>query len=195
MRTSIRSVVVVAIVLAMSLMGCAAGASGAPSLAPTVAVTNAPTEGPTATPDACAAANLTTLTKGKLTLGADNPAYPPYYEATDPKPAGSKWELGDPANGKGLESATAYAVAKALYMIAVVLPLSAAVAVLVAEAARIVKPGGAIVRSRSRKISKFSWWSFEISLEIRARVFPSGMEPSLETSNTVTPASCAICLR
>jgi polar amino acid transport system substrate-binding protein len=114
MRTSIRSVVVVPIVLAMALMACGAGASLAPSIAPTVAATLAPTEGPSPTPDACAAANLTTLTAGKLTIGADNPAFPPYFQETTPKPAGSVWELGDPTNGKGLESATAYAVAKAL---------------------------------------------------------------------------------
>ena len=111
---SIRSVVVVPIVLAMALMGCGAGASLAPSIAPTVSATLAPTEGPSPTPDACAAANLTTLTAGKLTIGADNPAFPPYFQETTPKPAGSVWELGDPTNGKGLESATAYAVAKAL---------------------------------------------------------------------------------
>ncbi len=114
MRTSIRSVVVVPIVLAMALMGCGAGASLAPSIAPTVAATVAPTEAPSPTPDACAAANLKTLTAGKLTIGADNPAFPPYFYSTDPKPAGSVWELGDPTNGKGLEAATAYAVAKAL---------------------------------------------------------------------------------
>jgi polar amino acid transport system substrate-binding protein len=114
MRTSIRSVVIVPIVLAMALMGCGGGASLAPSIAPTVAATIAPTEAPSPTANACAAANLKTLTSGKLTIGADNPAYPPYYQPTDPKPAGSIWELGDPTNGKGLESATAYAVAKAL---------------------------------------------------------------------------------
>jgi polar amino acid transport system substrate-binding protein len=114
MRTSIRSFIVVPIVLAMALMGCAGAASLAPSIAPSVAATTTPTEGPSPTPDACAAANLTTLTKGKLTIGADNPAFPPYFQETTPKPAGSVWELGDPTNGKGLESATAYAVAKAL---------------------------------------------------------------------------------
>ncbi|HEV2005791.1 MAG TPA: ABC transporter substrate-binding protein [Candidatus Limnocylindrales bacterium] len=114
MRTIIRSVVVVPIVLAIALVGCGAGASLAPSIGPTVAATVAPTEGPSPTPDACAAANLTTLTAGKLTVGADNPAFPPYFQETTPKPASSVWELGDPTNGKGLESATAYAVAKAL---------------------------------------------------------------------------------
>jgi polar amino acid transport system substrate-binding protein len=55
---------------------------------------------------------LTTLAAGKLTVGADNPAYPPYYQIDDP--AVAPWELGNPTNGKGLESATAYAVAERL---------------------------------------------------------------------------------
>ncbi len=114
MRPSIRSVVVVPIVLAMALMGCGAGASIAPSIAPTAVATSTETDGPSPTPDACAAANLKTLTAGKLTIGADNPAFPPYFQATAPKPAGSVWALGNPTNGKGLEAATGYAVAKAL---------------------------------------------------------------------------------
>jgi polar amino acid transport system substrate-binding protein len=84
-----------------------AAASVAPSAPPSVAASP--------TPDACAAANLTTKTAGKLTVGADNPAYPPYFQppasgtkATDP------WELGDPNNGQGLEAATAYAIAEKL---------------------------------------------------------------------------------
>jgi len=114
MRTSrsFRSFAIVLTALAMaSLSGCAtAGAS--PSSNPTIAAT--PEVTIAATPDACAKANLKTLTAGKLTVGADNPAYPPYYEPSDPKPAGSVWELGEPTNGKGLEAETAYAVAKKL---------------------------------------------------------------------------------
>ena len=90
--------------------GPGAGARTAPTdggVAPTqAAVTEAPT------PDVCA--NVATLTDGKLTVGADNPAYPPFYIPSDPAPAGSEWELGDPTNGKGLESATAYAIADQL---------------------------------------------------------------------------------
>ena len=69
--------------------------------------TEAPTEAPT--PDACAPENLALKTPGTLTFGADNPAYPPYFEPgavnTDP------WELGDPTNGQGFEGAVAAAVA------------------------------------------------------------------------------------
>lgn len=50
----------------------------------------------------CAAGGLDTLTAGKLTIGTDNPAYPPWY--VDNKPD----------NGKGFESAVAYAVADRL---------------------------------------------------------------------------------
>jgi polar amino acid transport system substrate-binding protein len=49
------------------------------------------------------------MTAGTLTIGADNPAYPPYFEESSPNP--DPWELGDPTNGKGFESAVAYAIA------------------------------------------------------------------------------------
>jgi polar amino acid transport system substrate-binding protein len=50
----------------------------------------------------CAKASLPLHTKGVLTVATDSPAYPPYFE--DNKPA----------NGKGFESAVAYAVASKL---------------------------------------------------------------------------------
>jgi polar amino acid transport system substrate-binding protein len=103
--------------VAVSLMACTSGSGAsiaAPTGAPTSAQTSGATEAVSPSPDACAKDNLHTLAAGKLTIGADNPAYPPYFEPTSPKPAGSPWELGDPTNGKGLEAATAYAVATAL---------------------------------------------------------------------------------
>lgn len=53
-------------------------------------------------PAACDKGALPTVSKGVLTIGTDNPAYPPWF--VDDKPA----------NGKGYESAVAYAVAKQL---------------------------------------------------------------------------------
>ncbi|SEG89943.1 amino acid ABC transporter substrate-binding protein, PAAT family [Actinacidiphila yanglinensis] len=50
----------------------------------------------------CTAASLATHTAGKFTVGTDNPAYDPWF--ADNKPS----------NGKGYESAVAYAVAKQL---------------------------------------------------------------------------------
>jgi polar amino acid transport system substrate-binding protein len=51
---------------------------------------------------ACDKASLPLKSSGTLTIGTDKPAYPPYFENDKP------------ANGKGFESAVAYAVAKQL---------------------------------------------------------------------------------
>jgi polar amino acid transport system substrate-binding protein len=104
------------VTLATVALLLAACTSAGPSVAPTAGpATQAPSQAAVVTPgpttDACAKANLKTLTAGKLTIGADNPAFPPYYIPEDPKPKDSPWELGYPPNGKGLESAVAYAVA------------------------------------------------------------------------------------
>jgi polar amino acid transport system substrate-binding protein len=50
----------------------------------------------------CSPASLQTRKAGTLTIGTDKPAYPPYFEDDDP------------SNGKGFESAVAYAVAEGL---------------------------------------------------------------------------------
>ncbi len=55
-----------------------------------------------ASADACATGSLPLKTAGRLTIGTDTPAYEPWF--TDNKPA----------NGKGYESAVAYAVAERL---------------------------------------------------------------------------------
>ena len=52
--------------------------------------------------DACAPEALPLVEPGQLTVGTDKPAYPPYFEDDDP------------ANGKGFESAVAYAIAEEL---------------------------------------------------------------------------------
>ena len=112
MSTPMRAatVALVAIVAA----ACGGGTSTAPSKAPSTQPSTAPSVAPSPTPDACAAENLATLTAGALTVGADNPAFPPYYQPSDPAVEGSVWKIREPTNGQGLESATAYAVAKQL---------------------------------------------------------------------------------
>ena len=60
----------------------------------------------------CAKADLATVSSGKLTIGTDNPAFPPWWGGWPAK--GSKWKISDPYSGKGYESAVAYAVAKRL---------------------------------------------------------------------------------
>jgi polar amino acid transport system substrate-binding protein len=56
----------------------------------------------TAAADACAKDKLQLTTPGKLTVGTDKPAYDPWFSDDDP------------TNGKGYESAVAYAVAEKL---------------------------------------------------------------------------------
>jgi polar amino acid transport system substrate-binding protein len=115
-----RSLPAIGLVLASLIVGACTGTASTPSPsaaapsapAPSTAASVAASVAPSATPDACAAANLKLTTAAKLTIGTDNPAYPPYYDipAAAPKP----WELGDPTDGKGFESAFAYALAAKL---------------------------------------------------------------------------------
>jgi polar amino acid transport system substrate-binding protein len=56
----------------------------------------------TAGADACSKDQLQLTNSGQLTVGTDKPAFPPYFEDNDP------------TNGKGFESAVAYAVADKL---------------------------------------------------------------------------------
>jgi polar amino acid transport system substrate-binding protein len=113
----------VVLLASLSVVGCSGGAtpqpsSTAPSVAPSVAASVAPSTAPSvaASPSAqaCAASDLTTVAAGKLTIGTDNPAYPPYYQIPASGSAPKPWELGDPTNGEGFESAFAYALADKL---------------------------------------------------------------------------------
>jgi polar amino acid transport system substrate-binding protein len=63
------------------------------------------------TASAGAGASCPTVTSGQLTIGTDNPAYPPWYAGGTKS---SKWKINDPATGKGYESAVAYAIATKL---------------------------------------------------------------------------------
>src|SRR5436305_12592120 len=51
---------------------------------------------------ACAKADLALHTAGQLTIATDKPAYPPYFEDNKPE------------NGRGFESAVAFAIARQL---------------------------------------------------------------------------------
>jgi polar amino acid transport system substrate-binding protein len=58
----------------------------------------------------CAKDQLQLVNSGTLTIGTDNPAYPPWFGGN---PQGG-WKISDPESGKGFESAVAYAVADKL---------------------------------------------------------------------------------
>jgi polar amino acid transport system substrate-binding protein len=60
----------------------------------------------------CATGNLKLLHDGQLTIGTDNPAFPPWFDGVEKK--GSTFKTSNPYSGKGYESAVAYAVASQL---------------------------------------------------------------------------------
>jgi polar amino acid transport system substrate-binding protein len=97
----------VAVVGAVALL---AGCGASPTTAPSSTGTSG---SPTASANPCTPANLQTLMPGTLTIGTDNPAYPPYFSGgTDTQHP--EWKLNDPYTGKGFEDAVAYAVADRL---------------------------------------------------------------------------------
>jgi polar amino acid transport system substrate-binding protein len=60
----------------------------------------------------CPKDSLNLVEDGALTVGTDNPAYPPWFGGGAAK--SSPWKINDPSTGKGFESAVAYAVAARL---------------------------------------------------------------------------------
>jgi polar amino acid transport system substrate-binding protein len=58
----------------------------------------------------CSKADLNLVSAGELTVGTDNPAFPPWFGGNEKAP----WKVSDPRSGAGFESAVAYAVAKQL---------------------------------------------------------------------------------
>jgi len=103
----------------IALLAACSGGGSSPSASaessPSAPTTTSSAPSPSAAADGCAAESLETKTAGRLTIGTDNPAFPPYWnppaegeEGTDP------WELGDPTNKGGFEGAVAWAVAEEL---------------------------------------------------------------------------------
>ena len=88
---------VVAALLAFLAAGC--GGSSSSSASDT-----------TTTGASCDKADLNLVKAGTLTIGTDNPAYPPWFGGT----AKSPWKVSYPPSGQGFESAVATAVAKNL---------------------------------------------------------------------------------
>jgi len=121
MRTTRIPLIAAAAMLAAACSGGGAASpsavpsSSAPSASVSASASVAPSTSPSASADACAKGSLATKTAGKLTIGTDNPAYPPYYL---PREGGNTepWDKdqGDPTTGKGFESAIAFAVADKL---------------------------------------------------------------------------------
>lgn len=116
MRRTSRLAVLVA--LAAVVGACTSTGAGSPaataspisSVAPSVE----PSVAPSASPEACAKDGLALVTPGTFTIGTDNPAYPPYFLENADGSKTDPWELGDPTNATGFESAIGYAIANQL---------------------------------------------------------------------------------
>ena len=74
-----------------------------------VATASATRSSATAIPG-CSVGSLNLLDDGVLTVGADNPAFPPWFGGAEKKP----WKVSNPYSGKGYESAVTYAIAQQL---------------------------------------------------------------------------------
>src|SRR3954465_7374190 len=92
-----------ALALLLALLAAACGSTSKSS--------SGSTSGSTSTAASCGNKDdLNLVTTDQLTIGTDNPAFPPWYGGTPHKP----WQVSDPNSGQGYESAVAYAVAKQL---------------------------------------------------------------------------------
>jgi polar amino acid transport system substrate-binding protein len=85
-------------VLVLALAGCGGSSSSSTSA-----------QG-TSSGNPCAKASLNLVNAGQLTVGTDNPAFPPWFGGPEKSP----WKVSDPRSGQGFESAVTYAVARRL---------------------------------------------------------------------------------
>ena len=87
-----------AVVLVLVLAGCGGSSSKKSAGGTTTAAAS------------CDKGSLNLANPGQLTVGTDNPAYPPWFGGNEKAP----WKVSDPRSGQGFESAVAYAVADKL---------------------------------------------------------------------------------
>jgi polar amino acid transport system substrate-binding protein len=105
-----RKLAVLALVLALAVAAAGCGSDDDEDAAAPATTEATTTEAAAA--DDCAPESLELVSDGVLTIGTDNPAFPPWFEGGTPE--GSEWEINDPSTGEGFESAVAYAVAEEL---------------------------------------------------------------------------------
>jgi polar amino acid transport system substrate-binding protein len=113
---AVAGIVIVAIVLFLLLnQGDDGGTAASPTATASASASATAAASPTDAAASCATEDLATKAPGTFTIGTDNPAFPPYFsEPGEGETATEPWELGDPTNGRGFESAIAYALAEQL---------------------------------------------------------------------------------
>jgi polar amino acid transport system substrate-binding protein len=108
-----RTALIASIVLTTALLAAGCGSSDDTAATTATTATTATSTTSAAGIAGCALdqLGLTDSTGATITVGADNPAYPPWFGGD---PVTKPWKVSDPTSGKGYESAVAYAVAKQL---------------------------------------------------------------------------------
>ena len=91
-----------AVPLLLTAVACAPVEEAGDEPSPPVTSLESPVDGEESAADSCATENLALKNPGQLTIGTDSPAFEPWFVNNDP------------TNGKGFESAVAYAVAEEL---------------------------------------------------------------------------------
>jgi polar amino acid transport system substrate-binding protein len=115
-----RRILVAVAVAGLLLAACAedepaVGQTGTTGATGTTAMTGATGSTAPATAAECVQQNGSALlSAGALTIGTDNPAYPPYFQGGTEK--GSDWKINDPNTGEGFESAVGYEIASRMGM-------------------------------------------------------------------------------
>jgi polar amino acid transport system substrate-binding protein len=97
-----RAIVLVLAVVVLAPLAGACGGDDEPDAEPTTQA---------AEPDPCAKEQLNLVTAGQLTIGTDNPAFPPWFEGEEPQ---TPWDPTTEPTKKGYEAEVAYAVAEEL---------------------------------------------------------------------------------
>ena len=95
-------------VAAFSVAACGGDDEEGAAVAPET--TPAETGAAETTADECAKEELTLVNEGQLTIGTDNPAFPPWFQDAE----GAPWDPTTEPTGQGYEAAVAYAVAEEL---------------------------------------------------------------------------------
>jgi polar amino acid transport system substrate-binding protein len=93
--------------LALSLALVAAGCGGSDDSGNQASGNDTGATTETAAADPCAKDQLQTISAGKLTIGTDNPAFPPWFQDAE----GAPWDPTTKPTKEGYEAAVAYAVA------------------------------------------------------------------------------------
>ena len=104
---------VLLLLVLVALLGATAACGGDDDEAapePAAPTTEADTGATTEEPDPCATDQLATVVDGALTIGTDNPAFPPWFQDAE----GAPWDPTGEPTGEGYEAAVAYAVAEEL---------------------------------------------------------------------------------